>query len=152
MSTEAQQKLAALVGDWTGKVTVPPNPDLPGGATAESRICSRLKLNDWFVVSDYEQTGLAETPYTAHGVHGWDSKKEKYTFYWFDSDGWDPGAPALGDWVENTLQLTEKTSMGPTRFTYTFDGPDQYTLEVENSTDGQNWKILFTEEFQRVRG
>lgn len=40
--------------------------------------------------------------------------------------------------------------MGPTRFTYTFEGKDHYTLKVENSTNGQDWKLLFTEHFRRT--
>ncbi|MBG87482.1 MAG: hypothetical protein CMO80_11360 [Verrucomicrobiales bacterium] len=147
--TPAHEKLAALVGDWTGKVTVAPNPQLPDGATAESRISSRFKLNQWFVVSDYEQLRGGER-YSAHGRHGWDPRKEKFTFYWFDSDGWDPGAPAIGEWNGDTLQLIEDTSMGPTRYTYTFTGNDTYTLTLENSTDGEVWNLLFTEKFQRV--
>lgn len=150
MSTEAHQQLTRPLGEWVGEVIIPSNPDLPEGAKAESRILSTWQLNGWKVVSEYEQTGLAETPYTAHRLYGWDPKQEKYTFYWFDSDGWDPGAPALGDWDGDTLQFTETTTMGPTRFTYTFEGKDHYTLKVENSTNGQDWKLLFTEHFRRT--
>lgn len=148
--TETHQKLAALVGDWIGEVSVPPNPELPEGARAQSRISSRFQLNQQFVVADYEQTGLSPTPYTAHGIYGWNPEKGKFTFYWFDSDGWDPGAPALGDWEGDTLQLEENTSMGPTRFTYRFTSKDSYTLKVENSADAKEWKLLFEESFQRA--
>lgn len=148
--TEAHEKLAGLVGEWIGTVNVPPNPEMPDGATAQSRITSRFQLNQQFVIADYEQTGLAPTPYTAHAIYGWNPQQKKFTFYWFDSDGWDPGAPAVGDWQGDTLQLEENTSMGPTRFTYTFANENAYSLKVENSTDGKEWKLLFSENFRRV--
>jgi len=103
-------------------------------------------MNQRFVVSDYEQTGLSPTLYTARALYEGNPKREKFTFCWFDSDGWDPGAPALGDWKGDTLQFEENTSMGPTRFM----NKDSYALKTENSSDGKNWNLLFEESFRRA--
>lgn len=131
-------------------MTAPPNPQLPEGMTAESRIRSRFKMNQWFVVSDYEQTRPDGSTYTAHGLHGWDPRQEKFTFYWFDSDGWDPGHPALGEWHDDTLQFEQNTSMGRHRYTYEFTGDDAYSLKLEHSSDGKEWSVVFEETFQRA--
>lgn len=142
-------KIKAFAGTWKGVVTVPPNPQLPEGMTAESRMVSTLRLKDWFVLSEYEQCQPDGTRYSALGIHGWDPQRETFTFHWFDSDGWDGGAPARGEWNDDVLQLTHESPIGFNRYTYEFSGEDAYQLTMEHSPDGQEWSVILEESFHR---
>ena len=50
--------------------------------------------------------------------------------YWFDSEGWDPGVPATGNWDGDTLRLGQETLLGKHWLTYRFDAPDAYTYKL----------------------
>ena len=147
---EQHRRLNAFAGEWVGNVKIPPNPQLPEGAIVKSHIRSRIELGGWFLLSEYEQEWSDGRKYSARGVLGWDTRQERYAFYWFDSDGWDAGCPALGSWESDALRLQQKTYMGHNRLTFLFTGEDAYSLKMEYSEDGENWSAVFEESFKRV--
>ena len=88
-------RLERFCGSWSGTVTVKPNPQLPDGMTGASRAETTRELDGWFVVMKYEQRQPDGNVYTARGVIGYDDEAGQYTFYWFDSQGWNPASSPI---------------------------------------------------------
>ncbi len=148
--TEHHRKLRAFVGQWTGEEKFHPMPWAPKGGAATSETNARLDLDGFFLVSDYVQKRGGEVTHRGHGVFGYDLQKQKYTMRWFDVTGFDPGVPALGTWVGNTLCLLHEHHMGHGRFTYTFERDGLYTFKVEKSEDGKNWTPFLEGTYKRT--
>ena len=148
--TKHHEKLAAMVGEWTGEETMHPSPWDPKGGTATSRTSTRLELDGFFLLTDYVQKRGGRVSYQGHGVVGWDARQERFTLYWFNSMGIDPGAPALGIWEGNVLRFQHQHDMGHSRYTYTFDSPDSYTFTLEHSPDGQEWMMFLQGTYKRA--
>lgn len=143
-----QERLDRFCGNWQGSVTVPPNPQAPDGMSAESRVRTTRELGGWFVLMDYQQTQPGGKVYTARGVVGYDGENGQYTFYWFDSDGWNPGAPALGNWEGDCIAFEHVSSMGHSRMTFDFTGGHGYEFTMDASPDGRQWTRLMNESFK----
>ena len=148
--TKHHEKLATMVGEWTGEETMSPSPWDPKGGTATSRTSTRLELGGFFLLTDYVQERDGRVSYRGHGVVGWDAGQERFTLYWFNSMGIDPGAAALGTWEGDVLRFQHQHDMGHSRYTYTFDGPDSYTFTLEHSLDGQEWMTFLQGTYKRV--
>ena len=127
-----------------------PSPWDPKGGTATSRTSTRLELGGFFLLTDYVQERDGRVSYRGHGVVGWDAGQERFTLYWFNSMGIDPGAPALGTWEGNVLRFQHQHDMGHSRYTYTFDGSDSYTFTLEHSPDGQEWMTFLQGTYKRA--
>lgn len=140
-------RLEQFCGSWLGTVTVPPSPQLPEGMTAESRVQTTRELGGWFVLMNYEQKQHGGILYTARGVIGYDDAQSQYMFYWFDSEGWNPGAPAVGQWDGDRIVFEHASSMGHSRMTFDFSGNDGYQFLMDASQDGQQWSRLMEESF-----
>lgn len=126
----------------------PPGAEEPVHVT--SVIQSRMELGGWFLFMGYAQLQDGSPSYTAHGVMGLDHSGDKVTLYWFDSQGWNPQQPFVGEWDGDTLQLSVVSDNGHDRLTYVLQGPDQYTTKVENSADGSHWNTLIEGTYRRT--
>jgi hypothetical protein len=146
----AHAKLARFVGTWEIAETMHPSPWDPKGSEAQGRSESRLVCDGFFVATDYEQLRDGEVTFRGHGVYGFDAKAQKYTMHWFDSMGMDPGAPAPGEWIDDTLTFQHATGQGHARYTYVFEGPDRFTFRIENSSDGEDWVAFLDSVYTRV--
>ena len=135
-------------GSWLGTVTVRPNPQVPDGMTAESRAETARELGGWFVLMKYEQTQPDGNVYQARGVIGYDGELSQYTLNWFDSEGWNPSTPALGQWDGDRIIFEQVTSMGHSRMIFDFSGDDGYQFSMESSEDGQQWSRMMDESFR----
>ena len=149
MTTPLHEKLNAFVGEWDGEVTVPPNSQMPDGATFASRIENQRALGGWFLTMRYEQHRPEGEPYRALGVLGCEHDSARFTFYWFDSEGWNPGRPSIGEWEGDRLPLEADSVLGRDRLTFEILSPDSYALRIENSPDGTSWTTVAEERFQR---
>ena len=89
--TKHHEKLAAMVGDWTGEETMHPSPWDPKGGTATSRTSTRLELDGFFLVTDYVQERGGRVSYRGHGVVGWDQRPARRRKRWPSNN-----APPLG--------------------------------------------------------
>jgi hypothetical protein len=148
--TEQHNKLKAFVGEWTGQDIIHPAPWNPQGATAKSRVSSKLMLDGFFLVSEYTQERDGKVTYRGHGVYGYDAMQKKYTLHWFDSMGIDPGPPALGDWNGDTVVFTHQHVMGHGRMTYDFSKKDALSFKLEKSQDGKNWTLFIEATYKRT--
>ncbi len=133
------ENLARMGGDWTGEEIVHPSPWDPAGGPARGKMRTRVSLDGFFVISDYEQTRGEQVTYRGHGVYGWDAARESYTMHWFDSMGGGFGEPARGTWAGKTLTFRLQSPMGHARYVYDFDADDRYRFRIETSPDGTAW-------------
>lgn len=140
-------RLERFCGSWQGKVTVPPNPQLPEGMEATSRAETTRELGGWFYFMDYEQHQPGGSVYRARGVLGYDGEHDRYTFHWFDSQGWNPAAPARGQWDGDRLILEQVSQMGHNRMVFDFSD-DGYAFSMYASEDGQQWSPIMNESFK----
>lgn len=136
-ASEPYQKLSLFAGTWLGKDTIQSTPFAPAGQ-ATTKYSGKLDLNGLFVIGDDVQERTDGT-YLAHKVFGWDSKKQSYTFYLFDSIGQSPDTPGLGQWMNNTIAFEQVGALGPVRYTYTFEDAGNYQFKMEFSPNGDSW-------------
>ena len=147
----AHAKLARLAGTWRGKETLHPSPWAPEASQCESTLTARIAIDGFFLISDYEQRAGGDVTFRGHGVYGFDAQTQKYTMHWFDSTGVDPGAPATGTWIGDTLTFEHRSPMGHGRYVYTCNEDGSYTFQMSHSMDGQRWAPTMDATFTRTR-
>src|SRR5262245_40662814 len=93
--TPQHKKLHAMFGSWTSVEKIHPSPWDPNPSTAKGRAESRVAMDGFYVVIDYQQTkdGAASCGYYGHGVFGYDAGKERWFMNWFDNMGGAPSTP-----------------------------------------------------------
>lgn len=148
--TEAHAKLARMAGTWHGEEIMHPSPWAPEGSKAQSIVSAELRIDGFFLITDYEQRCGDTVTFKGHGVYGYDPASGKYTMHWFDSLGMDPGAPALGTWEGDTLTFENQSPMGHGRYRYTMNADGGYVFEMSHSMDGQNWAKMMDATYTRV--
>lgn len=136
---ENHARLARLAGRWLGDETIFPSPWGPG-ATCASVIEARMAVDGFFLLTDYEQMRDGKVSFRGHSIHGFDPHRKLVTWYWVDSMGLPPPAPASGGWEGDALVLTQQTPHGQSRYTWRLDGPDRYAFAIESSKDGAAWQ------------
>jgi hypothetical protein len=142
-------KLHVLAGEWEGSETLSPSPWGHGG-TAIGKSSGRLGPGGFFVIQDYVEEKGGQVVFNGHGVFGWDAEQKSYAWYWVDSMGFVPDAPARGQWVGDTLTFAKSTPRGEARYTYRFEGERTYHLAIENSFDGgATWKTFMSGTYHR---
>ncbi len=146
----AHELLARFSGKWSIAETMHPSPWDPKGGTAQGRTEYRMACDGFFLVCDYEQLRDGVVTYRGHGVYGWDDRAKKHTMHWFDSMGMDPGAPALGDWKDDTLVFQHATRMGFTRYRYRWESRERFTFEIASSQDGETWTTFLDSVYTRI--
>jgi Protein of unknown function (DUF1579) len=147
--TPGHEKLLAFVGDWTGEETVVESRWQRGGQ-ARALVTTRAILGGFYVEQSYVQVREGRTSFEGRGVFGYDTDDRLYKLYWFDSLGFQPPIPASGAWVGDMLSLVRPSLRGAARHTFTFDGPDRYTLRIDFSWEGgENWTEVLTGVFTR---
>jgi uncharacterized protein DUF1579 len=148
--TVHHRNLTAFIGSWQGEEKIHPSAFDPQGGPAIGRLTARLELEGFFVVADYAQERAGKTNYRGHAVFGYDAMRERYTMYWFDTIGTDPGGPALARPESDNVFVFDMTSpMGHHRYTYRFEG-DVYEMHIENSPDGKEWTTFLEGTYRRT--
>lgn len=141
--TDQHRKLYALIGDWEGTETIAESPMGPAG-TAIGKLHVRSDLDGFFVLQDYIQEKARKVTFSGHGVFGYDAEAGDYTWYWVDSTGIVPAAPARGKFEGDTLQLHQVTARGASRYTHRVEpGGKVYHLQIESSFDQQKSWVTF---------
>lgn len=122
--TPAHDSLARLVGRWTGRGEVLPNPWGPGGpTTGEWRF--HLDASRYNLIGDYTED-RAGHPFEAHAVMTVDPATGELLWFWFDSIGFPPLSPFRGNWQGDgqggRLAFDKTTPRGQGRIVLTLDG------------------------------
>jgi len=146
---EHRALIERMVGSWDAEERMLPSPWDPVGGTAEARIEAREGLDGFHVITDYVQRRNGGESFRGHGVYGWDASRERYTMYWFDSMGSDPGGPVLGTLEGDVLTFARDTPRGKSRYVYTFAG-DRYDFRIEASSDGETWTTFMDSTYRRA--
>lgn len=147
---ENHKKLQRLTGSWTGDEKLYPSPWGPGGQ-AKGKMTTRLDIDGFFLIQDYVQEKDGRTCYRGHGIVGWDEKKKRYAWYWVDSMGMVPHAPASGAFEGDTLTFEQETpGMGFSRFTYKMAGEGKLAFSIEHSKDGKAWQTFMEADYHRA--
>jgi hypothetical protein len=146
--TAHHQKLSAFAGTWIGEEKVHPSPFDPEGGPANGTMTARIELDGFFVLLDYLQKRNDKVSYRGHGVFGYDTARERYTMYWFDTIGIDPGGPALGRLENDTFTFEMSSPMGFHRYSFRFTD-EVHQMRIENSRDGNSWTIFLEGTYHR---
>jgi hypothetical protein len=145
------EKLHQLAGTWLGEETMHPSPWSPGGK-AKGRYQMRVDIDGFFVIQDYTQERDGKVTYRGHGIYGWDEEQDTYTWYWIDSMGHVPPAPARGQWQGQVLSF-EQPGDGPQRSRYHMElvASDRIRFMIENSSDsGKTFATFMEGEYART--
>jgi hypothetical protein len=147
---EESLRLQAFAGEWTGAEQLAASRWSPGGP-ATARVSARMTLGGYYLVQDYAEQVDGRTTIEVRAVFAWDEERRQYLLYWFDSYGYAPQQPGTGQWQGDTLVLTRVSSRGVARHSYRVEGPDAYTLKIENSFDGgTSWQPVVEGRYLRA--
>lgn len=144
-----QARLQKLAGNWEGEETMYPSQWDPKGGTATGRNRSRLALNGFVLITDYEQERGGIITFTGHGVMSYDSKSDLVTLHWFDSMG-SPPEVFTGRFDGDRLTVAHGGPGMHTRLTYDVSEPRQMQSKMETSQDGVTWKTFFDARYKRT--
>ena len=149
--TDHHLKLRHLVGEWEGIETMHPSQWAPQGGTATGRTNSRLALNGFAVISDYQQERSGVVTFEGHSVLTYDPKEGCYVLHWFDCMG-SPPEVFKGAFDGNVLTVAHGGPGMHARLMHDLSEEGQMTSSMEMSLDGRNWQTLFDGSYERKTG
>ena len=147
--TAGHARLDLLAGRWEGEDTMLPSQWDPKGGTAIARTDSRIALNGFALISDYEQERDGVIAFAGHGVMTFDPASELYSLHWFDVMGTPPEL-FQGRFEDNRLTLAHGGPGMHARLTYDLTESPVLRTGMEMSEDGVTWMTLFTGRYQRI--
>ena len=142
-------RLEQLAGQWQGTEQMHPSPWDPEGGVAVGRSKSRLALNGFALISDYEQERDGVVTFSGHGVYTFDPEAEVYTLHWFDGLG-SPAEVFTGRFDGDVLTLAHGGPGMHVRMTSDLTAPGTMVSKMEMSPDGVAWKTLFDGRYERA--
>lgn len=146
--TEAHKQMERLAGSWSGEETMYPSQWDPTGGTATARIDSRLALDGFALIGDYEQQRGGVVTFRGHSVWTYDGQANEYLLHWFDSMGCPPNV-FRGKLDGDALTVTCRDATGNWRLTYHFVGEGQLRTRMDISQDGEQWTTMFEGSYTR---
>ncbi|HEV8422796.1 MAG TPA: DUF1579 family protein [Chthoniobacterales bacterium] len=146
--SEGHRKLEKIAGEWQGEETMYPSPWEPNGGSAIGRISSRIALNGFALINDYEQERDGKVNFSGHGVFTYDPKADTYTLVWVDCMGAPPEV-FKGKFEGDILKLSHGGPGMHVRLTYDLSQPGLLATSMEMSQDGSEWKRFFDARLKR---
>jgi hypothetical protein len=141
-------RLRTLAGHWEGEETMHPSQWDPKGGTAAGRTTSRMALNGFALISDYEQERGGVITFSGHGVMTFEPKSDLYTLTWFDCMG-SPPEVFTGRFEGDRLTVAHGGPGMHARLTYDVRDPERLLTRMEMSADGLTWNTLFDGRYER---
>ena len=138
-----------MAGSWTSVETIHPSPWDPVGGTRTGRAETRVAMDGFFVVCDYEQLKDGAAAYRGHGVFGYDVASKRWSMHWFDSMGGVPAQLVWGTWTGDTLTFEMSGPQGHNRYVYRFEKDGVYVFSIQASKDGEAWTTFMDGRFTR---
>ena len=135
-ASDGHRKLEKIAGRWEGEETMYPSPWDPKGGKAIGRINSRVALNGFAVINNYEQERDGAITFTGHGVFTYDPKADVYSLSWFDCMG--------------VLRMAHGGPGMHVRLAYDLSEPGSLLMSMEMSPDGTAWNRLFDGYLKRL--
>lgn len=146
--SDGHRKLERIAGRWEGEEKMYPSPWDPKGGTALGRINSRVALNGFALINDYEQERAGKITFSGHGVFTYDPKADLYTLIWVDCMGAQPEI-FKGNFEGDVLKLAHGGPGMHVRLTYDPSEPDVLSTSMEMSQDGNDWNRFFDAQLTR---
>ncbi len=140
--------LNKLVGTWEGEETMYPSQWDPQGGTAKGRNTSRIALDGFALVTNYEQERQGRITFSGHGVMTYDSDGGEYVLHWFDSMG-SPPEVFRGNFDGDVLTVSHGGPMHA-RLVYDVSREDVLASRMDMSQDGETWNTFFTCDYVRA--
>lgn len=149
----AQQKLAFFAGRWKSEGEIKAGPMGPGGKTSGTNVC------EWFQGGFHLMCRSEGTsPMGAMksiGILGYDTDRQRYTYYGIDNTGMGAGDMAYGQVSGDTWSWEMETMMGgqsvKQRYVAKQLSPDSYSWEFSVSMAGGPWTVAGTGTETRVK-
>src|SRR5438067_10355079 len=88
--TEAHRLFEKLAGSWAGDKTMYPSQWDPVGGTAQAKTHSRIGVNGFALIGDYEQSRGGVVTFGGHSIMTYDPQSGEYVLHWVDSMGMPP--------------------------------------------------------------
>ena len=126
-----------------------PSPWDPNGGTAVGRSQSRIALNRFVLLTDYEQERDGVVTFSGHGVWTFDPTTDRYTLHWFDCLG-SPPEVFSGSFEGDRLTVAHGGPGMHVRLSYDLADPDHLKSKMEMSHDGSGWQTLFDGQYGRT--
>ncbi|PNH86799.1 DUF1579 family protein [Arthrobacter sp. AFG20] len=126
----AHEALEIFVGRWLGTTELAASPWGPP-RTATAEVTFTRAAGGFAVVQSYRHTEADGTHFEGHGVFTVDPDHDETLWYYVDSMGRPPSAPARGVWHDSTLTVERHSDRGTARHTFRVDqGMLTHTAEL----------------------
>ena len=149
----AQQKLAFFAGRWTSAGEMKPGPMGPGGKVSGTDTCEWFQGGFHLVCRSEGTSPMGAMK--SMGILGYDTDRQRYTFYGVDNTGMGSGDMAYGQVSGDTWTWEGETMMGgqsvKQRYVAKQVSPDSYTFEFSMSLAGGPWAVVMTGTETRVK-
>ena len=103
---------------------------------------SRVALNGFALINDYEQERDGKITFSGHGVLTYDPKEDLYTLVWVDCMGAPPEI-FKGKFDDEILKLAHGGPGMHVRLSYDLSEPGFLSTSMEMSQDGSAWNRFF---------
>ncbi len=143
------RKLEKIAGSWEGEEKLYPSPWDPKGGTATGRIKSRVAVDGFALLNDYEQERDGAINFTGHGVFTYNPKEDSYMLVWVDCMGAPPEI-FKGNFEGDILHLAHGGPGMHVRLTYDLSEPGYLCTSMEMSPDGNTWNRFFDARLRRL--
>lgn len=143
------RKLEKIAGQWKGEEKMYPSSWDPKGGTAIGRIKSRVALNGFVLINDYEQECDGKITFSGHGVFTYDPKAHSYALTWFDCMGVAPEV-FKGQFDGEILKLAHGGPGMHVRLSYDLSESGYLATSMEMSQDGNEWNRFFDARLTRI--
>ena len=117
----AHEALEIFVGRWLGTTELAASPWGPA-RTAAAEVTFTRAAGGFAVVQSYRHTEADGSHFEGHGVFTVDPDHDETLWYYVDSMGRPPAAPARGMWHNSMLTVERHSDRGTARHTFRVDG------------------------------
>lgn len=121
LKSHANTALEAFLGHWRGSTELAASPWGPA-RTADAEVTFSRAAGGYALVQSYRHLEPDGTHFEGHGVFAVDPDHGDTLWYYVDSMGRPPEAPARGHWLDGTLRLERRSPRGTARHTFKVDG------------------------------
>ncbi len=147
--SSGHRTLEKLAGRWEGEEKMYPSPWDPAGGMAIGRMQSRVALDGFALIVDYEQERDGKVTFAGHGVFTFDPRENLYTLTWFDCMG-SPPETFKGRCEDDVMVVVHAGPPVHVRLTYDFSEDGTLTKSMQISQDGEDWKRFFDGRLKRL--
>lgn len=126
----AHKGIEVFLGHWRGTTRLAASA-WGAARTAAAEVTYTRAAGGFAVVQSYRHTEADGTHFEGHGVFTVDPDHQEVLWYYVDSMGLPPGAPARGTWHDGMLKVERQSDRGTARHTFRVDdGVLTHTAEL----------------------